>query len=408
MELTLEGEDLDEFRAELREWIEESKPAGLSELLDWGRMGMGDARQKEVRAAHASPIYKEWESLLLGARLVCAQWPVEVGGRNFSAAQLVIFGEEFQRAKVPHIHRGMGEGLSGPSIIVHGTDEQKAYFLPRIIDGTDDYCQGFSEPDHGSDLAAVDTRGVVDGDEIVVSGRKVWTSGVTDHTNMMFALCRTDPSQPRHRGLSYVLIPFKNNGFDVRPIKQMSGASNFCEEFIDGARAPLFNVIGGLGNGWRVAMTTLGNERGGGVSLQRMNFDGEFWRLVDDARRLGKDKAPIIRQRLAWAYEQIQVQRVNGKEMMAAITSGRQPGRGAIGSKLRYSEYHKTFGEIAVDILGPEALIRPEGDGYVVSPWQETFLHSRAGTIYAGTSQIQRNIISERALGMPKEPSAKS
>jgi alkylation response protein AidB-like acyl-CoA dehydrogenase len=404
MELTL-GEDLDEFRSELRSWLKAKTPAGLTEA-DWSR-GMGEDQLKKMTAARQSALYKEWEALLLEERLICAQWPVEVGGRNMSARQLMVFGEEFQRAGVPHIHRGMGEGLSGPSIIVHGTEEQKAYFLPRIIDGTDDYCQGFSEPDHGSDLAAVDTRGVVDGDEIVVSGRKVWTSGVTDHTNMMFCLCRTDPSQPRHQGLSYVLIPFKNNGFDVRPIKQMSGGSNFCEEFIDGARAPLFNVIGGLGNGWRVAMTTLGNERGGGVSLQRMGYDKEWWNLVEDVRRLGKEKDSVVRQDLAWSYEQVQIMRVAGKEQMAAITTGRPVGRGAIGSKLRWSEYHKRFGEIAVNILGPEALIRPEGEGYPVNAWQGTFLHSRAGTIYAGTSQIQRNIISERALGMPKEPSAK-
>ena len=315
--------------------------------------------------------------------------------------------EEFIRAEVPSINRGGGEILVGPAVIVHGTDEQKAYFLPRIIDGTDIYCQGFSEPNHGSDLAAVETKGVVDGDEIIISGQKVWTSQDATRTNMIFILCRTDESQPRHRGLSYVLVPFRNNGIDVRPIRQMTGGSHFCEEFIDGARAPLFNVIGGLGNGWRAAMTTLGNERGGGATMAHLSHTRQFWELVEDAKRLGKDKDPTVRQQLAWAYEQVEIIRIGGLQLMAALSEGRPVPRGTIGSKLRNSEFHKLFAAMAMNILGPEGMIRPNGDDpYDVSTWQEVFLHSPAGTIVAGTSQIQRNIISERALGMPKEPMA--
>ncbi len=352
-----------------------------------------------------SPIYREWEARLLSERLICANWPEEFGGRGLDAVELSILSEEFIRAEVPSINRGGGEILVGPAVIVHGTDEQKAYFLPRIIDGTDIYCQGFSEPNHGSDLAAVETKGVVDGDEIIISGQKVWTSQDATRTNMIFILCRTDESQPRHRGLSYVLVPFRNNGIDVRPIRQMTGGSHFCEEFIDGARAPLFNVIGGLGNGWRAAMTTLGNERGGGATMAHLSHTRQFWELVEDAKRLGKDKDPTVRQQLAWAFEQVEIIRIGGLQLMAALSEGRPVPRGTIGSKLRNSEFHKKFAAMAMNILGPEGMIRPNGDDpYDVSTWQELFLHSPAGTIVAGTSQIQRNIISERALGMPKEP----
>jgi alkylation response protein AidB-like acyl-CoA dehydrogenase len=292
----------------------------------------------------------------------------------------------------------------GPSIIVHGTEEQKAYFLPRIIDGTDVYCQGFSEPNHGSDLAAVETKGIVDGDEVIVTGQKVWTSQDPNATNMMFCLCRTDDSQPRHRGLSYVLLPFRNNGIEVRPIRQMTGGSHFCEEFIDGARAPLFNVIGGLGNGWRVAMTTLGDERGGSFTAMGSPFAQEFWDLVAEVRRTGRDKDPVIRQQLAWSYTNVEIFRISGLELKAAQTQRRDPGRAPIVSKLRSTEYHKKFAAMVVGILGAEALIRPSGDDYPVSAWQELFLRTPAGTIAGGSSQIQRNIISERALGMPKDP----
>ena len=404
MQATL-NQELEEFRAELRSWIESNTPPGLAELFDWNN-SMTRRGQEGVSAAKASPLYKEWESRLLEAHLICAHWPVEYGGRGLSAAKLSIVGEEFYRAGVPVINRVMGELLVGPSIIVHGTDEQKAYFLPRIIDGTDVYCQGFSEPNHGSDLAAVETKGVIDGDEVIVTGQKVWTSQDANATNMMFCLCRTDESQPRHRGLSYVLLPFRNNGIEVRPIRQMTGGSHFCEEFIDGARAPLFNIIGGLGNGWRVAMTTLGDERGGSVTVMQSPYAKEFWDLVDVVRKSGRDKDPFVRQQLAWTYENVEIQRVAGLELKAAQTQGRSPGPGILVSKLRSTEYHKKFAQMAMAIVGPESLIRPPGEGYDIDSWQDIFLRTPAQTIAGGSSQIQRNIISERALGMPKEPSA--
>src|SRR6202042_3740671 len=310
------------------------------------------------------------------------------------------------RAGLPRVVRGMGEGLVGPSIIVHGTPEQRAHFLPRIISGTDVYCQGFSEPGHGSDLAGVQTRGVVDGDEIVITGQKVWTSGAGRAT-MMFLLCRTDPAAEKHAGLSYVLIPFTGPEVTYRPIRQMSGAAEFCEDFLDGVRAPLFNIIGGLNNGWKVAMTTLGHERGGRATVAHLGYEREFWDLVETARKRGKTTDPLIRQRLAWAYTQVELMGFSGLRTLAQVAAGRAPGPEASVAKLFWSEYHKRLGEIAVGIEGTDTLVRPEGGAagdYVTTQWQNVFLSSRAGTIYSGTSEIQRNITGERVLGLPKEP----
>ena len=300
----------------------------------------------------------------------------------------------------------MGEALVGPAIIVHGTEEQRAHFLPRIIDGVDVYCQGYSEPDHGSDLGAVSTSGVVDGDEIVITGQKVWTSGA-QRANMIFVICRTNPDVPKHRGLSYVLVPFSpDNGVRISPLRQMSGASGFCEDFFEGARAPLFNVIGGLDNGWAPAMTTLGFERGGNATTAHLGFEQEVWELIDLARGNGKAADPLVRQQLAWSYTQVQIMRFAGLRLLAGMAKGREPGPEASVNKLFWSEFHKRFGEIAIGVAGTGAMIRPEGSDYETGEWQDIFLSSRSGTIYSGTSEIQRNIIGERALGLPKEPSA--
>ena len=407
MELDL-GPEIARFRAELRDWIAAEAPEALASLIDWNLPSTAGGRSREkIAAATGHPAYAEWVAKLQDQKLICPQWPEEFGGQGMDAVRVAVLNGEFYRAGVPRVTRGMGESLVGPSIIVHGTPEQKEYFLPRIISGQDVYCQGFSEPNHGSDLAAVETRGVVEGDEIVVSGQKVWTSGAA-RANMMFLLCRTDPDAEKHRGLSYVLIDFTGPGVEYRAIKQLSGAAEFCEDFLDGVRAPLFNVIGGLNNGWRVAMTTLGHERGGRATVAHLGFEREFWELVETARKHGKNSDPLIRQQLAWAYTQVQLMRFSGLRTLAQVATGRPPGPETSVAKLFWSEYHKKLGEIAIAIEGTDGLIRPEGDGYPTTAWQNVFLSSRAGTIYSGTSEIQRNIISERALGLPKEPQARA
>ncbi|HET9896866.1 MAG TPA: acyl-CoA dehydrogenase family protein [Streptosporangiaceae bacterium] len=403
MDLDL-GQEIAEFRADTRAWIESNAPAGLAELADWNMaITAGGYRGAELARAAEHPSYQEWEAKLADARLICPQWPAEFGGQGLDGVRLAVLNEEFHAAGLPRVRRGMGESLVGPSIIVHGSPQQQQHFLPRIISGDDTYCQGFSEPDHGSDLAGVQTRAEVDGDEIVITGTKVWTSGAA-RANMMFALCRSNPAAPKHAGLSYVLFPFKAPEVTYQPIRQISGASEFCQDFIDHVRVPMFNVIGGLNNGWKVAMTTLGHERGGAVTVQHLGFEREFWELVETARKRGRNGDPLVRQDLAKAYTGVQIMRFNGLRALAAAAEGRPPGPEASIAKLVWSEYHKWLGEVAIGIAGTDALIRPDGTGYPTTEWQNVFLSSRAGTIYSGTSEIQRNIVSERALGLPKEP----
>jgi len=405
MDLDL-GPEIEQFRAELRGWIAAEAPRALAGLTDWAMAAIpGGYRVRGLAVAMAHPAYAQWERALADAKLICPQWPAEFGGQGMDAIRVAVLNEEFCRAGVPRVIRGMGETLVGPSLIVHGTREQREYFLPRIISGEDIYCQGFSEPDHGSDLAGVQTRGEIDGDEIVITGQKLWTSGAA-RASMMFVLCRTDPRAEKHQGLSYVLIPFTGPQVRYRPIRQLSGAAEFYEDFLDGVRVPLFNVIGGLNNGWRVAMTTLGHERGGSATVQHLRFEREFWALVQTAREHGRTADPLVRQQLAWAYTGVQLMRFSGLRTLARVAAGRPPGPEASVSKLFWSEYHKRLGEIAMGVLGADGLVRPDGDGYPTSPWQNVFLSSRAGTIYSGTSEIQRTIIAERALGLPKEPRA--
>jgi alkylation response protein AidB-like acyl-CoA dehydrogenase len=377
MDLDL-GPEIAEFRAELHDWIGHNAPDGLAELADWNMaVTAGGYRGGELAKAAEHPSHKHWEERLSDARLICPQWPGEFGGQGMDGVRLAVLNEEFHAARLPRVRRGMGESLVGPSIIVHGSDDQRAHFLPRIISGDDVYCQGFSEPDHGSDLAGVQTKA---------------------------ELCRSDPELPKHAGLSYVLLPFNDPGVTYRPIRQISGASEFCEDFIDNVRVPMFNVIGGLNNGWKVAMTTLGHERGGAVTVQHLGFEREFWELIDTTRKYGKNTDPLVRQDLARAYTGVQIMRFNGLRALAQAAEGRPPGPEASIAKLVWSEYHRWVGEVAIGITGTDGLVRPDGAGYPTSEWQNVFLSSRAGTIYSGTSEIQRNIISERALGLPKEP----
>jgi alkylation response protein AidB-like acyl-CoA dehydrogenase len=298
----------------------------------------------------------------------------------------------------------MGERMVGPAILAHGTSEQKSHFLPRIIAGEDNYCQGYSEPDHGSDLAAIETRGEVDGDEIVIYGQKIWTSGAQS-SNMIFILCRTDPAAPRHSGISYVLASFTaENHIQWQPVRQMTGDAHFCQDFFDGTRAPLFNVIGGINNGWRPAMTTLGFERGGHATTVYLGFELEFWDLVHEMEAAGRTKDPLVRQQLSWAYTQVQLMRFHGLRLVGRMLRGGESGPEASIVKAFRTEYHRRFGEIALSLTGSAGMIRPSGDNYALGRWQEVFLASRAGTIYSGTSEIQRNIMAERVLGLPRDP----
>jgi alkylation response protein AidB-like acyl-CoA dehydrogenase len=404
------------LRERLRSWIAANAPEGLADVIDWrarvdlpGSVGSLQSEQ-DLAKAQQDRLFREWERRCLDVRLVCPAWPREHGGRGWDAPQLTVFDQECFRAGVPRIDRVQGESMVGPSIILHGTDEQKAYYLPKIISGEHRYCQGFSEPGAGSDLASAATRGVVTGDQVRISGQKVWTSRFSV-ANMIFVLCRTDTGAPKHRGLSYVITPFTpgENGIQVRPIRQLTGAEEFAEVFFDETSAPLSGVIGSLGNGWKVVQSTLGFERGAAGRATSMLIEArkrELARLVELARRTGRRHDPIVRQRLAWAHTQVQIMESTWQRTMSEILAGRKPGAQLSTWKLMWSEYHLELGAIALDIAGEQALIRPEGAGYPVDEWQDAFLVAHSGTIYAGTSEVQRTIIGETALGLPREPRA--
>ncbi|MGH9231490.1 MAG: acyl-CoA dehydrogenase family protein [Acidimicrobiales bacterium] len=388
------------FRDEVRGWLEAHRPDEL--------VGV----EAPPPAQDADPALRAWADKLHEAGYMCVSWPREFGGRGLTGVEVAVLNEEFARAGVPRLTRGMGEWLVGPSIIVWGTDEQKAHFLPRIIDGADRYCQGFSEPDAGSDLASLKTRGVVDGDEVVITGQKVWTSGA-QLANTMFCLCRTDPDAPKHQGISYVLVPMRredgsSNGFEMRPIRQMTGQSGFTETFITDARAPLFNVIGGLNGGWRVTMTTLGNERGGNATTQHVQHRRQFDAAVDEVRSRGRAGDPLVRQQLAWAYTHCEIMRFQGLRTLSEVMARREPGPASALNKMFWSEYARRFAEIVVDARGADALVMPDQapDAYRPDRWQRQFLATRSVTIWGGTAEVQRNIVGERVLGLPKEPSA--
>lgn len=387
MELDL-GPEAEAFRSELRDLIAEGGP----ERGDDGKL---------------TPEGQEtWEQTLLDNRLICPAWPEEHGGRGLDGVRIAVMNEELGRARLPRITRGMGESLVGPAIIVHGTEEQQRTFLPRIISGEDRYCQGFSEPDAGSDLAAVKTRGELVSGELIIHGQKVWTSWYWDAT-MFFCLVRTDPDAPKHQGISYVLVPITQpdgspNGVEFRPIKQISGDAHFAETFLEGARAPVENVIGGLNKGWRVAMTTLGNERGGSATTQHLRWERGFWRLVEAARATGATHDPLVRQRLAWCYMQVHAMKANGLRTISALAEGHDPGPGASLTKMFWSEYSHAFTEIAADVLGAPTIAWEDGDGG--NRWAYGLLRNRSNTIWGGTTEIQRNIAAERILGLPKDP----
>jgi alkylation response protein AidB-like acyl-CoA dehydrogenase len=386
------------FREEVRTWLASNAPKELigvsSEALQRG----------QVKGA------REWADTLSQAGYMCVSWPKEYGGRGLTGIEVAVLNEEFARANVPRVTRGMGEWLVGPSIIVWGTDEQKKRFLPRIIDGTERYCQGFSEPDAGSDLAALKTRGVIDGEEVVITGQKVWTSGATE-ANMMFCLCRTDQDAPKHAGISYVLLPmFKedgaSNGVELRPIMQPHGASHFTETFMTESRAPVANIIGGMNNGWRVTMTTLGNERGGHATTQHVEYTKQFWEAVDMLKKSGKTADPITRQQLAWAFSHVEIMRFQGLKLLSEVLARKEPGPAASINKMFWSEYAQKFSERMMNARGAEAmLILDDKDGkYVADRWTSMFFQHRSSTIWGGTAQVQRNIVGERVLGLPKEP----
>ena len=398
--------EADEYRAKVRAFLTDNLPEG------WKGIG---SLPKEEGAAFT----EQWRKILHTHNYLAQSWPKEYGGAGLSPIESVVLAEEFARAGAPTgtPNDGFGISMLGNTMLKWGTDEQKHHYLPRILNGDDRWCQGYSEPNAGSDLGNLGCRAVLDGDEWIVNGQKIWTSA--GHlANWIFLLTRTDPESAKHKGITFMLVPMDQPGVEVRPIKMMSGDSEFNEVFFTDARVPKENVLGGVNNGWAVAMTLLGNERGAGASVNSIGFRGELDKLTELARERGATSDPMIRQRLAAAHTKVEIMRYQGMRALTSFLSGKAPGPEASTGKLFWSQYHQEVTELAMDILGMDATIpagrwpasafRHDAPG---SPndsasWAGVFLNARAGTIYAGTSQVQRGIIGEQMLGLPKEPRA--
>jgi alkylation response protein AidB-like acyl-CoA dehydrogenase len=402
--------EAEEFRVEIREWLTSNLPAG------WGDEGF------EMTPEERKEFNEQWPKKLFGGGWICATWPKEYGGKGLTTLQGVVLAEEFARVKAPMRADFFGDTLVGPTLLQWGTEEQKQEFLPRILNGSIRWCQGFSEPNSGSDLASLMTSAVLDGDEWVINGQKVWTTG-GHHADYCFLLTRTDPDAPKHKGISYLLVPMRQPGVEVRGITQPDGTAEFCEVFFSEARCPKDNVVGGVNNGWKVANSTLAFERGQSATTGYRRFEDEYKLMVERATANGVLADPIIRQRLTKYYTKVQLLRINGLRSLSSTLAGtKDPGVAALGAtnKMFWSEMHQDAMVLALDIFGPSSMLVETGPesaswpgavrdkrraGYLVSPMISAFFFSRSETIWGGTSQIQRNIVGERVLGLPKEPS---
>jgi alkylation response protein AidB-like acyl-CoA dehydrogenase len=366
----------------------------------------------------------EWPSRLFEGGWICATWPKEYGGKGLTTMQGVVLAEEFANAKAPMRADFFGDTLVGPTLLQWGTEEQKKEFLPQILNGSMRWCQGFSEPNSGSDLASLKTEAVLDGEEWVINGQKVWTTQ-GHHADYCFLLTRTDKDAPKHKGISYLLVPMKQPGVEVRGIVQPDGTAEFCEVFFTNARCPKDNVVGGVNNGWVVTNSTLAFERGMSATTGYRRFESEYKAMVRGARENGAINDPIIRQRLMEYYTKIQILRINGLRSLSTTLMGKKdPGMAALGAtnKMFWTEMHKAAMELALDIQGADSMLvdsamgdgnwpgtarEKRREGYPVSSMMSAFFFSRSETIWGGTSQIQRNIVGERVLGLPKEPGSK-
>jgi len=391
MHLRFSEED-EAFRREVADWLDAALSGEFAVVR--GRGGPGDehALLDERRA---------WEQHLGSAHYACVAFPERYGGRDASLTQQVVFYEEYARAGGPGRLGHIGEGLLGPTLLAFGSDAQKERFLPAIARGEEIWCQGYSEPNAGSDLANVQTRARMDGGRWVIDGQKVWTSWA-EWADWCFVLCRSEPEAPKHKGLSYLLVPMRQDGIEVRPIVQITGDSEFSEVFFDGAATDAEHIVGARGDGWKVAMGTLAFERGASTLGQQLGFENELSLIVEAAKRNGRARDPLIRQRLADAWIGLRIQRFHALRVLSGAAGAELP-PAALVTKIYWATWHRELGKLAMDVLGPEAEIA-EGAPYQLGRLQRLFLFTRSDTIYAGSNQIQRNIIGERALGLPREP----
>lgn len=405
MDLTYTPGD-EAFRAKVKEFIARHLPRGWR---GWGALD---------RSAYGTWA-EEWRTVLLEAGWLAPAWPKEYGGGGLSVGEQSILSEELTKAGLPRNPRptdGLGIGLLGPTLLAWGTPEQKEDFLGRTLSGEIRWAQGYSEPDAGSDLFSMRTRAVLDGDHWVIDGAKHWqTAGM--HANWIFLLARTNPAAEKAKGLSFLLVPVDQPGVEVRSITNMAGLTELASFTLTGARTRASNLVGGENNGARVALTLLGFERGAGGVAAAAEYAIELDRLIEIARRYGRNSDPVIRQRIASCWSKVQIIRCLGLRALSAGIGGQPPGPESSIVKMYGAEYHKEVTELAMDIAGM-AGTAPSGapsasslgadplgvDPLSTSSWSTVFLLARAGTIYGGSSQIQRNTIAEQILGLPREP----
>ena len=387
MDLRFSAED-EAFRTTVREWLADALAGEWGALRGVGGNGREHEGFDERRA---------WERHLAAAGWTGLGWPKAHGGRGASLIQQVIFYEEYAKADAPHRVTHLGEQLLGPTLIALGSQEQQERFLPKILTGEELWCQGYSEPNAGSDLANVRTSAVLDGDEWVINGQKVWTS-MAHLSDWCFVVARTDPEAAKHKGISYLLVPMHQDGVTVRPIVQLTGTSEFNEVFFDNAKTKSQYVVGSPGDGWRVAMATLGFERGVATLGNQIGFERELETVIGAARANGSFDDPLVRDRLVKAWADLRVLRYTALKNLANET----PGVEASIAKLMWANWHRSLGELAMSILGAGGTVA-RGAPYELDALQELYFFSRADTIYGGSNEIQRNIIAERMLGLPRE-----
>ncbi len=393
MELTFTAAD-ELFRQEIAQWLDENLRDEFAEVRHRG--GPGD----EHRFVDER---KAWERRLAEGRWTCIGWPEAWGGRGASIEQQVIYHEEYARAGGPGRMGHIGDTLTGPTLLAFGSEDQKARYLPDIRSGQAFWSQGYSEPGAGSDLAAIRTRAEFDdgSHQWKITGQKVWTS-LAHESDFVFVLARVDRDSVGHRGLGFFLVALDQPGVTVRPINQLTGTAEFNEVYFDEAVCAVDDIVGAPGDGWKVAMGLLGFERGVSTLGQQMLFQTELDEIIRLAKLNGASRDPEIRQRIAEAHIGLRTMRYNSMRTLSGGEDG-SLSREAMIYKLYWSSWHRNLGKLAMDVLGPDAELLEEGP-YELTQLQSLFLFTRADTIYGGTNQIQRNLIAERALGMPKEP----
>jgi len=350
---------------------------------------------------------RAWQKKMCDAGWAGIHWPRAYGGRGATLLEQAVFQQELARAQAPPMANTLGLMIVGPTLMVHGTEAQKQRYIPSILSAEEIWCQGFSEPNSGSDLASLQTRAVEDGDDFVVNGQKIWTS-MAHHADMCILLTRTDPNAPKHKGISFLLVDMHSPGITVKPLRQITGGAEFNEVFFDHVRVPRQQLVGQLNDGWRIAMTTLTQERASasfGTHVQIKRALDDIIAVAKKVQRHGVPLSadPVLRQKLAQAYIRVDLMRLNNYRSITNQLRGQAPGPEASLDKLYWSETNKWMQEIGQEILGPLAQLDPASAYYPTSVnLQLSFLWSRAETIYSGTSEIQKNIIGERVLGLPR------